>query len=210
MFARFGRHVRQQFVGYVALFVALGGVSYAATVLPRNSVGSPQIKNGQVKAADLANNAVTSAKIKDFSLLAKDFKPGQLVAGSRGPAGPQGAKGDAGTAGQPGTPGAPGQDGTSALRLFASVNENQVVVRSNPSVTIVRVFAGLYRVDFGRDVSACTPIATVGATSAGNNLQPGEAGATPVTSEVTKIGVATRDSAGAFADKPFQLALACP
>jgi hypothetical protein len=42
MVGRFGRHVRQQLVGYVALFVALGGVSYAAVSLPRNSVGSAQ------------------------------------------------------------------------------------------------------------------------------------------------------------------------
>jgi hypothetical protein len=43
MVGKFGRHVRQQFIGYIALFIALGGVSYAAVALPKNSVSSKQI-----------------------------------------------------------------------------------------------------------------------------------------------------------------------
>jgi hypothetical protein len=41
-------------VSVVALFVALGGGAYAAFHLPRNSVKSRHIKNGQVKRRDLA------------------------------------------------------------------------------------------------------------------------------------------------------------
>jgi hypothetical protein len=51
----------------VAVFVALGGGAYAVTV-PRNSVGSKQLKA----------NSVTAAKVKNRSLLASDFKRGQL------------------------------------------------------------------------------------------------------------------------------------
>ncbi len=83
-------------VATIALFVALGGSGYAAVTLSKNSVTSSSIKNGQVKTADLAKNAVTSAKVKDFSLLLKDFKPGQLGAGSPGA---KGAKGDTGATG---------------------------------------------------------------------------------------------------------------
>ena len=54
----------------MALFVALGGASYAEIKIPRNSVGAAQIKK----------NAVTSTKVKDRSLLAKDFKAGQIPA----------------------------------------------------------------------------------------------------------------------------------
>jgi hypothetical protein len=85
------RHVRQQVVGYAALMVALGGVSYAAVTLPKNSVGSAQLRNGQVKRADIGKNAVTAAKVKNGSLLAADFKAGQLVAGAPGPKGVAGA-----------------------------------------------------------------------------------------------------------------------
>jgi hypothetical protein len=91
----------------VAVFIALGGASYAAVVLPKNSVGSKQIKNGQIKTADLANNAVTSPKVKDGSLLSADFAPGQLVAGAPGATGAQGLKGDKG---DPGTNGTNGTD----------------------------------------------------------------------------------------------------
>lgn len=80
-------------VATLALFIALGGTSFAAVTLAKNSVRSSHITNGQVKRADLANRAVNSAKVANQSLLAEDFKPGQLAAG---PQGPQGAKGDSG------------------------------------------------------------------------------------------------------------------
>src|SRR6476620_4280879 len=45
-------------ISLIALFVALGGTSYAAiTTLPKNSVGTAQIKNGAVTSAKL-NSAV--------------------------------------------------------------------------------------------------------------------------------------------------------
>lgn len=75
-----------------AVFVALGGSSYAALSLPKNSVGARQIKN----------NAVTSTEVKNRSLLARDFRAGQL---------PSGAKGDKGDKGDPGAPGANGSPG---------------------------------------------------------------------------------------------------
>lgn len=75
-------------VAIVALIVALGGTSYAAINLPKNSVGTRQLKNKAVTAKKLRKNAVNSAKVKDRSLLAKDFKKGQLPRGATGPAGP--------------------------------------------------------------------------------------------------------------------------
>lgn len=78
-----GRHVLRNLVAYVALFVLLGGTAFAAgTLLPRNSVGSPQVV--------------------DRSLASKDVKPGQAprgaagLRGTRGPAGQVGATGPQG------------------------------------------------------------------------------------------------------------------
>lgn len=76
-------------VACLALFIALGGASYAAFKLPKNSVGTKQLKNG----------AVTAAKVKPGSLLAKDFKKGQLPVGAKGATGPQGVAGPQGPAG---------------------------------------------------------------------------------------------------------------
>lgn len=50
-------------VAVLALFVALGGSAYAATQLPKNSVGAKQLKA----------NAVTGAKVKNGSLTGADI-----------------------------------------------------------------------------------------------------------------------------------------
>ena len=85
-------------VSLIALAVALGGTGYAVTKLPKNSVGTAQIKK----------DAVTGAKVKAGSLEASDFKAGQLpagtpgAAGATGPAGPTGATGATGAQGPAG------------------------------------------------------------------------------------------------------------
>jgi hypothetical protein len=77
-------------ISCVALTVALGGTSYATVLqVPKNSVGTPQLKN----------SAVTTAKVKNRTLLRADFAPGQLAAGPAGPVGPAGPAGPSGPAG---------------------------------------------------------------------------------------------------------------
>jgi hypothetical protein len=78
-----------------ALFVALSGIAYAGINLPRNSVGSKQIKR----------NAVKGPKVKPGSLRASDFRAGDLPEGERGPAGPQGVPGQQGLQGPAGPAG---------------------------------------------------------------------------------------------------------
>jgi hypothetical protein len=88
-------------VAVMALFIALGGTGYAALKLPKNSVGSKQIKK----------NAVSSSKVKNGSLKKGDFASGQIPAGAVGPTGAkgdQGLKGDKGDKGDTGDTGAAG------------------------------------------------------------------------------------------------------
>jgi len=75
-------------ISSLALFVALGGTGYAVTQLPRNSVGSRQLKA----------NAVTSAKIRPRAVQRSDLAPNARggARGPRGPAGPGGAQGATG------------------------------------------------------------------------------------------------------------------
>ena len=47
----------------LALFLALGGVSYAAVKLPRNSVGAKQLRKNAVTSVKIKNRAVTATKI---------------------------------------------------------------------------------------------------------------------------------------------------
>jgi hypothetical protein len=51
-------------VSCIALFIALGGASYAATHLAKNSVGAKQLKKNAVATAKIKKGAVTTAKIK--------------------------------------------------------------------------------------------------------------------------------------------------
>lgn len=56
-------------ISLVALFVALGGTTYAATSLPRNSVGTKQLKKNAVTTKKIKNRAVTAAKINANGLV---------------------------------------------------------------------------------------------------------------------------------------------
>jgi hypothetical protein len=60
------RHPRLTYanvVATIALFAALGGVSYAATTLPKNSVGASQIQAEAIRTGKLAEDAVTASRL---------------------------------------------------------------------------------------------------------------------------------------------------
>jgi hypothetical protein len=99
-------------IATLALFLALGGVSYAATQLPKNSVGAKQLKK----------NAVTSSKVKKHTLTGKNINlaklgkvPSASVADTANGLAALEATHVVGTAGQPGfldgTANIPGEEG---------------------------------------------------------------------------------------------------
>lgn len=104
--SRLTGHVRHNVVAYLALFVALGGTSYAAIRLPANSVGAREIKS----------DAVRSSEVKNGSLLTTDFKAGQLPAGARGANGEPGGIGPIGVQGEKGAVGDTGKTGDIGAR----------------------------------------------------------------------------------------------
>lgn len=72
--ARSAKHLTfSNVVACLALFIALGGVSYAAVTLPKNSVGSKQIKKNAVTESKIKKNAVTGAKIKTKTIRGADL-----------------------------------------------------------------------------------------------------------------------------------------
>lgn len=65
-------------VACAALAVALGGTGYAALKLPRNSVGTRQLKNGAVTNKKLGRAAVTAGKVARNSLTGTQINEGTL------------------------------------------------------------------------------------------------------------------------------------
>jgi hypothetical protein len=124
-------------VACAALFVSLGGVGYAAITLPKNSVGTKQLKR----------NAVNSAKVKKHSLLRSDFKRGQIP---RGPQGAQGIQGIQGPKGDPGTP---------ATRLWAYVSATGTLRGGSGVVASSRDSIGDFRVTFNQSIVNCAATA---------------------------------------------------
>jgi hypothetical protein len=167
----------------LAVFIALGGTSYAAVTLDRNSVKSKHIGKGQVKRADIARSAVTTKQVRDGSLRASDFRAGELgtgVSGSTGPggtvgpAGPAGAAGPAGSAGPQGTAGLPGPAGPSGVVKIldfdaswspASLPGNQ----GNSIVTPLPCRTTSYKAAAG-EVAVIDVSATASPSAADNNL----------------------------------------
>lgn len=68
MTRRLASYLRRHHLALLALFVALGGTSYAAVKLPRDSVSTAQVKTG----------AIRSDEVRDRSLTGQDFAPGTL------------------------------------------------------------------------------------------------------------------------------------
>jgi hypothetical protein len=95
MFARFrARLTYANVIATLALFIALGGSSYAALKLPKGSVGSEQLQK----------NSVTSVKVRPGTLMTSDFNASarSRLRGPEGPEGEEGLEGPEGPAGEPG------------------------------------------------------------------------------------------------------------
>jgi hypothetical protein len=186
-------------VATVALFVALGGAAYAGFSLPNNSVRSNHIVNGQVKTADLAVGAVNRARIKNNAVNSIKVADGGLEVADLSAAAQAALKGNAGPAGPAGTP---------ATTLWAVVNANGTLARGAAGVTSTYSGASFYSVDFPRNVTGCTYVATIGGTSNAYG-GTGEISVYSQNLDPNGVTVVTHNSTGAFADRPFHLAVFC-
>jgi hypothetical protein len=163
----------------LALFIALGGTSYAALTLPRNSVGSAQIRTAAVRSSDIRDRKIG---VRDLSATAR-----AALKGTMGPQGPQGPA------------------GASAIKYFASVSPSGALVRGNATSGSHLQPIGAYVVGFSESVSGCTYGATLGTTD--GTTAP--AGRITVNDQGGKVGVQTYDASGSPADLPFHLLVAC-
>jgi hypothetical protein len=103
----------------LALFIALGGASYAAIKVPANSVGTKQVKNRAITTRKLDRKVLTSL---------------------RGATGPQGLQGSQGSPGPQGVQGPKGDTGSAALAdgsITASKLAGSSVTQSKLGLTTV-------------------------------------------------------------------------
>ncbi len=201
--SRLLRHMSPSMVvACVALLIALGGTGVAAVTaaLPHNSVGTAQLQA----------NAVTSAKVKNGSLLKADFKVGQIPAGLPGPPGAQGAAGAAGAAGPAGPAGAGAK--------WALVKSDGTIVAQSGGITLTsKPGVGQYILDFGAAVTGhlivvssahASDLGFRGVVSAGPCGGTAEGSACPSGNDTNHVRVFT-DNAGesATADHAFYVAV---
>jgi hypothetical protein len=196
--SRLRRHLSPALViSCLALLAAVGGTGYAAIKLPPGSVGTQQLKNG----------AVVASKVKPRSLLARNFKPGQLP---RGPQGAQGLPGAAGPQGPGGPQGPAGAKGDPATRLFGTVKNTMSGVELGPSSGVIgnplKTATGAYLLTFNQDINNCAVLASPGAT--GGDVPNGTASAAATTPR--NVTVETFDGmTGSPSDLDFTVAVFC-
>jgi|SRR5690349_3381979 len=172
-----------------ALLVVLGGTGYAAVqALPRNSV--------------------TSVQVKDHSLLARDFKSGQLPRGAPGPAGPAGPQGPAGPAGSSG-----------AGARWALVRPDGGIAAQSGGITLAaHPTSGNYILNFGSAATGHLILASGGyAGDAGDQRGETTAGPCGGGSEgrtcptgfdtTSHVWIQTRENGGTTADHSFYVAV---
>lgn len=142
-------------IALAALFIALGGTSYAAVAIPRNSVGARQLRKGAVTSQKIHSGAITPGKLASGAFGAEvrylaQIAAGGVVTGSY----PKGVTTADWTAGVGGIVNLPRKlpagcfviagAGTAGLNSNNSVgadleNRSQVQIQTTPSVTAVNL-----------------------------------------------------------------------
>ena len=127
-------------ISTVCLFLILGGSAYAATQLPKNSVGTRQIKNGAISGPKIKRGSIEAIKL---TALAQSTLQG--AKGPRGPKGATGAKGATGGKGDRGAAGPPGPSGNPGAYATVLSEGSPVFQGTHPGFDAVeRVETGVY------------------------------------------------------------------
>jgi hypothetical protein len=170
-------------VACVALFVSLGGVSYAVA-----TIGSDDIINGSIRNRDF----------KDGTLRGNEAKPDGF--------GPNAIKEQSLDATKLKTvPSALLAEGVTRQAVIADTG---AAVRSRGVASSAQTGTGQYQVVFDRDVRQCVYSATLGDESA-SGPGTGQIAVTSAASNVNGVRVVTRNSDGTSVNRSFHLIVSC-
>ena len=165
----------------IAVMVALGGTSYAAFALPRNSVGHRQLQTAAVRGREVKNG---SLGVKELSAKAR-----RSLRANRGPAGATGPIGPTGPA---------------APEYFAVISANGERISGNATASVLGN-VGNYTIGFNRSAAGCAATVTLGTADSSTTL-PGRVTVNLVNGQV---GVHTFAADGTATNLPFHLIMAC-
>jgi len=165
-------------ISVVALFVALGGGAYAAA---------------NIDSRDIEDDSVKSKDIKDEKLKNKDFKDETL----------KGEKVD-----ESSLVGVKAGNVLSAVIANPTGASNATVERAaQEDTTVTEAPGNAVHVDFARDVTQCTYVATRGAP--GTAIEDAGFAETGLGNTNNRVAVRTRDDAGTAEDGNFHLVVVC-
>jgi hypothetical protein len=173
----------------LALFLALGGGAYALT-LPRNSVGSAQLRSDSVGRAEIRTGAVTSSAVRNRSVRLRDLAESTRNS-LRGQVGPPGAQGPAGPS------------------YFAAVDALGRVARGNARSSLPFGANGRL-IGFSRPMHSCVATVSLATVPGAQPTTPPPTGhATVDHTPDGAVLVRTWSAAGVEMRLPFNLIVAC-
>jgi hypothetical protein len=207
----------------LALFVALGGTSYAAVTLPTNSVGSAQIRTHAVGNSELAPNAARAWQIATDAVGRSEIRADAVRAWEIAPdaVGTSEIRKSSVGSDELIDGGVDLADlSTAAKAAFtpgrAAVTKAGAAAGGNAKTVAPGTTPGTYTVTFDRDVSACQYSATLAAVKSGAATDTPDPGSITVApgSANTQVDVKTfaEDATShglTAANQPFHLLVAC-
>ena len=170
----------------IAVFIALGGASYAAIKLPKNSVGARELRSASVGPSKLKRGAVELPRDRRLRQSDPGICRRRRAAALTGP---------------PGPPGAPAVTLRAAIASGGSVVSGNATSHEGEAPT-----SGI--IGFSRSLAGCVPTGTLSRVPGGPSPGPGP-GRIVVSLEGDSVVVETFDAAGGPRFLPFTVIVAC-
>lgn len=141
----------------LAVFIALGGASYAAIRIPANSVGSRQVKDNSVRGKDIKDGAVGIKELKAGSVGPEQLQGNAVGFDNLAPLAVDGTKVKDGSIAYDKL-----DSQTVSPRLFAHVSSSGALAENGGVTGVAHPSTGQYTVTFNRSLRGCVAVATVG------------------------------------------------
>jgi hypothetical protein len=199
-------------VSVLALFVALGGTSYAAVALRSNSVSARHIRSGAVGKSEVRTGAVAKSEVRTGAVGKSEIATNGVGAAEvRLGAIDTTELRDAGVGlNDLSTPARSALTGTAAVSFRVAATSSGAAAGGNAKA-VSRSALGEYTVDLGRDAGACQYAATLAGARSGGTVEqppPGLITAAPA-ADGSRVVVKTFKPDGTAIDAPFHLLVAC-